>query len=338
MRQRVHPGLGAARERAWTTVRTRVVDRHDRRGGRSSGALLLTGGRVGHPEEGRELSTRVGRRDAEVRHEGPVHVAGAGHPGLLLEEVAHGLAEIGARAAAEGHDEVDRRPGGPGAPPAAPAASARGARTSANVDASVRPRSFTTWAPSGEARRPLVVTRRALRAAERAHEVRAAARACPCRRRSAGRARCGSRRPASLEAGEQVVVPVALRHPVADEPLHAERRPRTPRRASRRKKESSGIWLAWAAIDARLAPTKSCTSTRVVMAASGRPNVLSAVTSGTSSGGMSPASTAACISSRMWSRFMVASKTRGVPASSAARSPTRCTWMWSGWPYPPSES
>ena len=35
---------------------------------------------------------------------------------------------------------------------------------------------------------------------------------------------------------------------------------------------------------------------------------------------------------RRWSRFMVASKTRGVPASSAARTPTRCTWMWSGWP------
>ena len=36
-----------------------------------------------------------------------VDVAGAGHPGLLLEEEAHGLAEVGARAAAEGHHDVD---------------------------------------------------------------------------------------------------------------------------------------------------------------------------------------------------------------------------------------
>ncbi len=39
-----------------------------------------------------------------------------------------------------------------------------------------------------------------------------------------------------------------------------------------------------------------------------------------------------------WSRFMVPWKTASTPASSAARAPTRCTWMWSGWPYPPWSS
>ena len=31
-------------------------------------------------------------------------------------------------------------------------------------------------------------------------------------------------------------------------------------------------------------------------------------------------------------RLMVLWRTRSTPASSAARMPTRCTWMWSGWP------
>ena len=49
-------------------------------------------------------------------------------------------------------------------------------------------------------------------------------------------------------------------------------------------------------------------------------------------GDLRPISRPIAMIRRRWSRFIVASKTLGVPASSAARTPTRCTWMWSGCP------
>jgi len=97
-----------------------------------------------------------------------------------------------------------------------------------------------------------------------------------------------------------------------------------------RKKDSPLIWLACAAIAARFSPTKSRTSTVVVISAAGDPMSKS---SGSGMSASSPSSAArARMRPMMWSRLRVLSYTRGVPASSAARLPTWCTWMWSGCP------
>src|SRR5690606_15255088 len=106
-----------------------------------------------------------------------------------------------------------------------------------------------------------------------------------------------------------------------------------------RKNESAGIWLAWATIAARFRSTTAPTSTAWVMSSSGLPK--SSPTSTSRSSSSSNASSSWGISAiirRSASRFIVDSKTRSTPASSAARRPNRWTCMWSGCPYPPWSS
>ena len=76
---------------------------------------------------------------------------------------------------------------------------------------------------------------------------------------------------------------------------------------------------------------KSLTSTRWVMTSAGLPKSGWAEKSGSSmpSGSESRIASAPSISAV---RLIVFWKTCSMPTSSAARAPTRCTWMWSGWP------
>ena len=89
-------------------------------------------------------------------------------------------------------------------------------------------------------------------------------------------------------------------------------------------------WEAWAASAARLAARWARTSTwwvssaRATYAAAKRPAGTRRETPG------SHRITAATRCRRP--RSTVASSTTGVPASSAASTPTRCTWTWSRWP------
>ena len=88
------------------------------------------------------------------------------------------------------------------------------------------------------------------------------------------------------------------------------------------RKWSGAIWLACARMDARFCPTKSTASTRWVISDSGLPM----------SGGMSPSRPDSRKPRCIQSRFTVPCATTGTADSSPARLPTRCTWMWSGWP------
>ena len=159
----------------------------------------------------------------------------------------------------------------------------------------------------------------------------AAGRASRRRTPAAAPAPCGST-PRSFETGEEVVVAMVAGHAVPDEPLVAEallegfvghRQEERGRRRSGWRGPASRLASWWRTAD---------TSIVVVMTSSGRPRVSKNAGSGASSPGRSPWAAASSIERLKWSRFMVTSKTRGVPASSAARRPTRCTWMWSGWP------
>jgi len=73
---------------------------------RAAAAALATGGRIGHPEEGGELGTRVRRRDRDVGQGRAVEPGGARRARFPLGEITDGLGQVGAGAPAEGDDAV----------------------------------------------------------------------------------------------------------------------------------------------------------------------------------------------------------------------------------------
>ena len=259
----------------------------------------------------------------------------AGHARLLLDEEAHRLAEVGAGAAAEGHDDVDAVAPGLQHGLLHERARGRGDSTSAKVDASVRPSAATTASPSGEPSRPAVVTSSARRAPIDLRQLRQRVERPGPEDDLLGERGVGpGGGPASARGpAKQVVVPVILGHAVADEPLVCRRRPRSL--VGHRQEEASPRRSGWRGPPSTPASASrsSRTSTVVVMTRLGpaegaRPGGRR----GPPRAGWRPPPPPACIMRRRWSRFIVASKTSGVPASSAARTPTRWTWMWSGWP------
>ena len=148
-----------------STRQLRVVDRRDsargsaRRRRSSDGCASSV-----MPKNERELGTRVGGGDRDVGQRGAIEVRGARRAGLLLGEEGDGLAEVGARAAAERHDAVDAVAAGLQQRRLDDVRSARASGRSANVEASERPRAPTTRSPSSDASRPAVVTSRHRRA------------------------------------------------------------------------------------------------------------------------------------------------------------------------------
>ena len=208
--------------------------------------------------------------------------------------------------------------------------------TSAKVDASVRPTRPTHPVPvvGGEPARRRDEQRPARRRASAA--APAAGRASRRRTRSAARSRCGSRvraSPAASADGLEEVVGQrsGAPRPVADEPLGAER-PSNMSSGIVRKKSVSAIWLGWAGIDARLASMKSVTSTRWVITLGRLPKSGWASKSGSSMPSGSESAHRRPALDQLRSRLIVSLEHLAMPASSAARRPTRCTWMWSGWP------
>jgi hypothetical protein len=99
---------------------------------------------------------------------------------------------------------------------------------------------------------------------------------------------------------------------------------------SDRKKELSGIWLAWAAMEARFlvqeVPNVHDRGDGGFGGTEGAHLLLAHLTAESPP----PPPFASSLRRRMSSRFTVASNTRGVPANSAARTPHRCTLMCSG--------
>ena len=169
-----------------------VVDRRHRRRGRSAGALLLPGRRIGHAEHRRELGARVGGGDGDVGQHRPIGERRRRHALLLLGEEATALPR-----SAHEPPPNDTMPSMPSrrAWRSASCTSGTGTcdSTRSNVDARLRP--MPPHAPAGRRRWPpgRRWSRAAPTAGQRRQEVREPAERSRHRTRSAGRARCASR-------------------------------------------------------------------------------------------------------------------------------------------------